>query len=326
MQTQTSSALYNSIMEAGGKDRPLMLAPGNYVQWKSIIKRYIDTKPNHELIHFCLKSPPYQYKFLTTYANTIPITPSKKKLFIAEAEVVKIIFTGIDNDIYSTVDACPNEMNMWKAIEWLKQGNSINIQDLETNLYWEFGKFTSQEGGSLESYYLSFYKMISVYCHQSSSECPILTSTKTRMAEVCEHKPKVVVDDDASLKEKEIDKLMALILISFKKIYKPTNNNLKTSSNTRNLNIDNTLRSNKGTWHVARECQKPKRAKDSAYHKEKMLMYQELEVHYMFTAKIQEVTLDAADNYGPIFDDEPLQKVHNSDDECHTPKMDRSGI
>ncbi|GJS54445.1 hypothetical protein Tco_0627807 [Tanacetum coccineum] len=28
-----------------------MLAPGNYVQWKSRIKRYIDTKPNSELIH-----------------------------------------------------------------------------------------------------------------------------------------------------------------------------------------------------------------------------------------------------------------------------------
>nr|GEY88926.1 hypothetical protein [Tanacetum cinerariifolium] len=47
-------------MEAGSKDRPPMLALGNYVQWKSRIKRYIDTKPNHELIHYCLKNPPYK--------------------------------------------------------------------------------------------------------------------------------------------------------------------------------------------------------------------------------------------------------------------------
>ncbi|GJR61698.1 hypothetical protein Tco_1503860 [Tanacetum coccineum] len=45
-----------------------------------------------------------------------------------------------------------------KAIERLKQGESINVQDLETNLYWEFGKFTSRDGESLESYYLRFYK------------------------------------------------------------------------------------------------------------------------------------------------------------------------
>ncbi|GJS15156.1 hypothetical protein Tco_0409628 [Tanacetum coccineum] len=71
----------------------------------------------------------------------------------AEAEAVQIILTGIDNDIYSIVDACPNACKMWKAIERLKQGESINVQDLETNLYWEFGKFISRDGESLESYY-----------------------------------------------------------------------------------------------------------------------------------------------------------------------------
>nr|GFA78475.1 hypothetical protein [Tanacetum cinerariifolium] len=78
----------------------------------------------------------------------------------AEAKAVQIILTGIDNDIYSTVDACPNACEMWKAIERLKQGESINVQDLETNLFWEFGKFTSLDGESLETYYLRFYKMM----------------------------------------------------------------------------------------------------------------------------------------------------------------------
>ncbi|GJR16016.1 hypothetical protein Tco_0798668 [Tanacetum coccineum] len=63
MQTQTSSALHNAIMEAGGKDHPPMLASSNYVQWKSRIKRYIDTKPNHKLIHYCLEHPPYKFKW-----------------------------------------------------------------------------------------------------------------------------------------------------------------------------------------------------------------------------------------------------------------------
>nr|GFA49646.1 hypothetical protein [Tanacetum cinerariifolium] len=92
-------------------------------------------------------------------------------------------------------------------------------------------------------------------------------------------------------------------------------------------------------WHVARECQKPKRAKDAAYHREKMLLCkqeeagiqlnaeqadwrddtnddeledQELEAHYMYMAQLQKVSPDAADSE-PIFDDEPLQKVSNDD-------------
>nr|GFC25785.1 hypothetical protein [Tanacetum cinerariifolium] len=91
--------------------------------------------------------------------------------------------------------------------------------------------------------------------------------------------------------------------------------------------------------HVARECQKPKRAKDAAYHREKMLLCKqqeagiqlnveqadwrddtdddeledrELEAHYMYMAQLQEVSPDAVDSR-PIFDAEPLQKVSNDD-------------
>nr|GFC63968.1 hypothetical protein [Tanacetum cinerariifolium] len=39
---------------------------------------------------------------------------------------------------------------------------------------------------------------------------------------------------------------------------------------------------------------------------------QELEAHYMYMAQLQEVSPDATDS-GPIFDDEPLQKVSNDD-------------
>ncbi|GJW54737.1 hypothetical protein Tco_0098822 [Tanacetum coccineum] len=61
--------------------------------------------------------------------------------------------------------------------------------------------------------------------------------------------------------------------------------------------------------NIARECQKPKRAKDSAYHKEKMLLCKPEEDGIQLS--IQEVTLDASDKSGPIFDAEPLQKDTN---------------
>ncbi|GKD44449.1 integrase, catalytic region, zinc finger, CCHC-type containing protein, partial [Tanacetum coccineum] len=369
MQTQTSNALHNAIMEAGGKDRPPMLAPGNYVQWKSRIKRYIDTKPNNELIHYCLQNPPYKFKW------------TEKTVLVAE------------------VDACPNACEMWKAIERLKQGESINVQDLETNLYWEFRKFTSRDGESLESYYSRFYKMMNelvrnqcdVTNHQVNVQFLLQLqpewkrsqqTTKNRgkaivnySAPIYDQEPITVTDDDEMSKEKETDKLMALISLSFKKIYKPTNNKLRTSSNTSRANQDSSLRINRGTGyenqrvlnvagarenvgtqvvqksgmqcynckeygHVSKECQKPKRPKDAAYHKEKMLLCkqeeagvqlnaeqadwkndiddesddQELEAHYMYMAQIQEVTPDIADIFGPIFDAEQLQKVPNDDD------------
>nr|GEV04517.1 copia protein [Tanacetum cinerariifolium]GEV27752.1 copia protein [Tanacetum cinerariifolium] len=125
--------------------------------------------------------------------------------------------------------------------------------------------------------------------------------------------PEMVDVDNALFKEKEIDKLMALISLSFKKIYKLTNNNLKTSSNTCRAHQDNTLRINRGIEYdnqmvvnvvVARE-----NVADWRDDTDDKLEDQELEAHYLYMEKIQEVTPDVADNCGPIFDTKSLQKL-----------------
>ncbi|GKC23193.1 hypothetical protein Tco_1025343 [Tanacetum coccineum] len=134
LQTQTSNTLHNAIMEAGGKDRPPMLAPVAEGSSETTTEGYMENYKN--------------------------VSQDIRDKLNAKAEAVQIILTGIDNDIYSTVDACPNTCKIWKAIERLKQGESINVQDLKTNLYWEFRKFTSRDGKSLESYYSRFYKMM----------------------------------------------------------------------------------------------------------------------------------------------------------------------
>ncbi|GJZ71493.1 hypothetical protein Tco_0635344 [Tanacetum coccineum] len=113
--------------------------------------------------------------------------------------------------------------------------------------------------------------------------------------------PTMVADDDEMSKDKEIDKLMALISLSFKKIYKPTNNNLRTSSNTNRANQDNTPRINRGTRYDKQADWRDDTDDEPDD--------QELEAHYMYMAHIQEVTPDVVDNSGQIFDAEPLQKL-----------------
>nr|GFC35384.1 hypothetical protein [Tanacetum cinerariifolium] len=62
---------------------------------------------------------------------------------------------------------------------------------------------------------------------------------------IYDQEPSMVAKNDETSKEKEIDKLIGLISLSFKKIYKPTNNNLQTSSNTSRANQDNSPRINR---------------------------------------------------------------------------------
>nr|GEZ55588.1 retrovirus-related Pol polyprotein from transposon TNT 1-94 [Tanacetum cinerariifolium] len=128
----------------------------------------------------------------------------------------------------------------------------------------------------------------------------------------------MVAEEDETSKDKEIDKLMALISLSFKKIYKPTNNNLRTSSNTSRVNQDNSPRiievmgmKIKGLEEAGIQLNAEQADwRDDTNDDE--LEDQELGAHYMYIAQLQEVSPDAADS-GPIFNDEPLQMVSNDD-------------
>nr|GFD00595.1 hypothetical protein [Tanacetum cinerariifolium]GFD12548.1 hypothetical protein [Tanacetum cinerariifolium] len=114
---------------------------------------------------------------------------------------------------------------------------------------------------------------------------------------IYDQEPSMVDDDNETSKDKEIDKLMALISLSFKKIYKPTNNNLRTSSNTSRANQDNSPRIHQNAGYEsqrsgnvagARETvgssMKLKRAKDTAYHREKMLLCKQEEAGIQLNA------------------------------------------
>nr|GEW96459.1 hypothetical protein [Tanacetum cinerariifolium] len=75
------------------------------------------------------------------------ISPENKAYFLAEKEAINLILTGIGDDIYSTVDACQTAHEMWATIERLQQDESLSIQDVKTNLFWEFGSMVVQQSG-----------------------------------------------------------------------------------------------------------------------------------------------------------------------------------
>ncbi|GJX98444.1 retrovirus-related pol polyprotein from transposon TNT 1-94 [Tanacetum coccineum] len=454
--------MHNNIMAAGSKDRPPMLGPRRYSQWRSRFLRYIDTKANGEYLRKCIFDGPYKLTSVvieavvaTVNALAVPehdeaktlhnMSEENKLYFKAEKEAIFFLLTGIGDEIYSTVDACNTANEMWTAIERLQQGESLNIQDVKTNLFWEFGKFTSRDGESMESYYSRFYKLMNeltrnnlqvttmqvnvqflqqlqpewsrfVTVVKQSKEIDTIsyhtlfdilkqyqnevndiraeriaksanplallaaaqpysdtyyqapkpqrsnaTSSSTRQSASTRHKGKEVAkpitpqsesvseedsDPEQAQRDKEMQKNLALLAKYFKKLYKPTNNNLQTSSNSRNKTEDTTPSpvvqqtgiqcfNCKGFGHYAKECRKPKRVKDYSYHKEKMMMCkqaeqgvqlqaeqadwledtdeeideQELEAHYSFMAKIQEVLPEESSST-----DQPLEHVQNNDE------------
>ncbi|GJY20789.1 putative reverse transcriptase domain-containing protein [Tanacetum coccineum] len=76
-----------------------------------------------------------EHTIVETYKNT---TPKNHAYFDAEDEAIRMILSGMGDDIYSIVDACTTAKEMLIVIERLQQGESLNKQDVKTNLFWEF--------------------------------------------------------------------------------------------------------------------------------------------------------------------------------------------
>ncbi|GKD35154.1 hypothetical protein Tco_1250663, partial [Tanacetum coccineum] len=169
--------MHNNIMAAGSRDRLPMLATRRYAQWQSRFLRYIDTRPNYDALRKCILEGPYtpstdiipavpatndslEVSERTAVETLSNMSPENKDHYQSEKEAIHLLLTEIRDEIYSIVDACKTAHDTWIAIERLQQGESLNIQDVKTNLFWEFGKFTSYDGESIELYYSRFYKMM----------------------------------------------------------------------------------------------------------------------------------------------------------------------
>nr|GEU56161.1 retrovirus-related Pol polyprotein from transposon TNT 1-94 [Tanacetum cinerariifolium] len=282
----------------------------------------------------------------TTLETPANMSPENKAHFLAEKEAIHLILTGIGDDIYSTVDACQTTQEMWEAIErstfnffnnFSRNGqvNELRAEKLARNANPLALVATAQAERD------PFYQ--STRSHRSPAPSP-KPSISSRSHTSTRHKGKEIAkpitppsetaseedsDPEQAQRDKDMQNNLALIAKYFKKIYTPTNNNLRTSSNSKNKNVDTTPRY-KNDDHSG---QKPKRVKDYAYHKEKMLLCkqaeqgvllqaeqydwladtdeevdeQELEAHYSYIAKIQEVPTANSST-----DSEPFEHVQTN--------------
>nr|GEU83099.1 hypothetical protein [Tanacetum cinerariifolium] len=352
------TALVNHLK--GSRDHPPMLATGRYPQWRSWFLRYIDTRPNGDALRKCILSGPYKpIPVLVQAAAATDDSPLRKygKLSKGYNKPEWSRFVTIVKQQHKL-----DEVSYHKLFDILKQYqkevNELHAKRLARNANPLALVATTQ--ANQHSYYQTS-KSHKSYAPSSKPLIPTKSHKTTR------HKGKAIAkpitppsetafeedsDPEQAQRDKDMQNNLALIAKYFKKLYKPTNNNLRTSTNSRNKNVDMTpwykndnqsgqFRNQRAVnvagarekvdspvvqqfgiqcfnckefGHFAKECRKPKKVKESAYHKEKMLLCkqveqgvplqakqydwladtdeevdeQELEAHYNYMAKIQE--------------------------------------
>ncbi|GJZ35277.1 retrovirus-related pol polyprotein from transposon TNT 1-94, partial [Tanacetum coccineum] len=273
------------------------LVPGRYSQWRSRFLRYIDTKGNGEYLRKCIFEGPYKLTSVvieavaaTVNSPEVPehdeaetvhnMSEENKLYFKAEKEAIFLLLTGIGDEIYSTVDACNTANEMWIAIERLQQGESLNIQDVKTNLFWEFGKFTSRDGESMSTSTI----MVKFQKEVNDIRAERIAKSANPLALLAAAQPY----SDTYYQAPKPQKIKCNIIFHKTKTEDTTprynnDNQSRQFGNQRTMTVAGAREivgsqvvqqtgiqcfNCKGYGHYAKECRKPKRVKDYAYHKE----------------------------------------------------------
>nr|GEU39871.1 hypothetical protein [Tanacetum cinerariifolium] len=289
----------------------------------------------------------------TTVETILTMSPENKAHYKLEKEAIHLLLTEIRDEIYSTVDACKTAHEMSIAIERLQQEWSRFVtivkqqRDLDTVSYHKLFDVLKQYQKEVNEIrteriaknarplalvaaspypdpYYQAPKSHKPYAPTSKQSSSTGSNAFTKLKGKKIAKPitppsesafEEDTDPEQAQRDKDMQKNLAFIAKYFKKIYKPTNNNLRTSSNSINKNVDTTSRYKNGNQtgqfgnqrtvtvvgaretigsqvvqqtriqcfnckkfsHFAKECRKPKRVKESTYHKKKMLLCKQVE-------------------------------------------------
>nr|GEW13641.1 hypothetical protein [Tanacetum cinerariifolium] len=318
MQTRTSNTLHNAIMKAGGKDRSPMLAPDKEVSISegssvTTTERKFTSRDGESLESYYLRFYKMmnelvrnQYDVTNHQVNVqflLQLQPEWKR-FVTLLKQSQELKTVSYHKLYDILKQHQNEVNELRAERLARTANPLALVAQQQPVYHPQNHPT--------------------HYTQSSSTRLQQAATRNRGKAIVNSLPPIYDQEPSMVAEDDEIKSTNLPTTTFELHQTPVEQI--------RIVLEGLIEA------LARECQKPKRAKDAVYHKEKMLLCkqdeagfqlnaeqadwrddtddesedQELEAHYMYMAQIQEVSPDAA-NSGPIFDSDPLQKVSNDD-------------
>ncbi|GJS71295.1 retrovirus-related pol polyprotein from transposon TNT 1-94, partial [Tanacetum coccineum] len=274
----------NEETNAAGTDtRPPMLVESDYDSWKIRIHRYIRGKPNGKLIWKSIQNGPTPHPMITDP----PTTDSA-----ASCENDKKITTQLNIPTHQMNTKFVNNLPAYwgKYVTNVKQNMDISTTPY-VQIYTHLKAYEPHAKKTLkkQEQSTSIVDPLAYVAHTTSA--PTLSSPSTPSPQPTAQSP-----NDALMATMT---QIANLLSGFQKQFPPTNNQLRTSSNSRTHatvhdghivtepiqrkapgNVGNTGARGKkvicyncrGEGHVARQCKEPKRKMDSQYFKDKALL------------------------------------------------------
>ncbi|GJY14907.1 retrovirus-related pol polyprotein from transposon TNT 1-94 [Tanacetum coccineum] len=255
----TSKTYQQSLADAGSETRPPMLERGSYIPWASRFRRYINQKrENQKWLNKALDKGPYQLQMFVPTDLTLPTLQTVEDLqgdellhYDTEIELMNLILLFIINEIYNSVDSCTMVKEMWKRVEWEALISVYNrfaqlMNDLEQNkmiflivtVNTKFLNSLQPECASRAKKLKKSYDPLALVAHTGSSSRNTSSYYVTHPTSVVDYDDEYHQDDVQTNSEDPLASAMLLLARAITQNFSnPTNNRLRTSSNTRNQAI-----------------------------------------------------------------------------------------
>ncbi|GJT05414.1 hypothetical protein Tco_0839876 [Tanacetum coccineum] len=277
-----------------------MLDTGKYSQWLSRFLRYIghNMNPNGEGLRKSILSGPYVPSTVlvqavaatecnpaiqqhTTIETVLNMTPENKEHLLSEKEAIFLLLTGIGDDIYSTVDACKTANEIWIAIERLQQAVSKQYQNEVNDIR---AKRIAKSANPL-ALLAAAQPYSDNYYQAPKPQRSNATSSSTRPSASTRHKSKEIT----------------------KPITPQYESMSKEDSDHEQAQTDMDMQKNLAL--LAKNKTEDTTPRQSGTDTDEEIDEHELEAHYSFMAKIQEVLSEESSST-----EEPLEQVQNNDE------------
>nr|GEV69513.1 hypothetical protein [Tanacetum cinerariifolium] len=255
-----------------------MLEKDMYDSWKSIMELYMLSRQHGRMILEFVENGPLLW--LTVEENGV--TRLKKYFELSTTEAIQancdvkatnIILQGLPLEVYALVSTHKVAKELWERIQMLMQGTSLTKQERGCKLYDEFDKFTYRKGESLCSF-LIFQKgddpidainhMMSFFTAVVTSRYPVTNNQLKTSSNPCQQ----ATINNGRVTIQPIQSRQNSMTVGLSRPY--TSGSSGTLGKQRVIVCYNC----KGEGHMSKKCTKPKRKRDEAWFKDKVLLVQ----------------------------------------------------
>ncbi|GKA59001.1 hypothetical protein Tco_0758314 [Tanacetum coccineum] len=270
------TTLAKHVIVAGVENHPPMLGKSVYDSWASRIGLLIKGKKHGRMMLDYIDNDDY------------------------DVQATNIILHGLPPDVYALVNHQNATKDIWDRVKMLMKGTELSYQERECRLYNLFDKFAHVLGETLKfitdvklakSLYTTNYDQLYAYLSQHkrhANEVHISHERYSNSLAFVANSPTLYIPSQSPQHSGEdpigcINKAREF-MSDVASRFPPSNNQLGTSSNPINLATIQDGRvtvqqvqgrqhqSYAGEWHMARQCTQPKRPRNAAWFKEKLML------------------------------------------------------